>query len=190
MNSIIPIDRPVTGDDIIALRDRLGISVSDMTWLLGISAATWGEITRERKDDEGNLKPSAVVADPTVALLARWLDAHVDDAARLIPNWPSPSELFRLLESLPATPAMGPIDRKRLGLSLGRDATTGSRWLRPTRTDSGTPANVDRLVYFLHTALGARGAEAWIEYRRLALLEANLRGEPNLDTAQGWPQTK
>ncbi|WP_040477100.1 hypothetical protein [Paramagnetospirillum caucaseum] len=190
MKSIIPFDRPVCGEDIINLRERLGISVSDMMWLLGLTAAHWGEITSDKTNESGQKKYTAPVADPAVALLARWLDAHIDDAARLVPTWPTPKELFDRLKQYPESPSMGTIDRKRLGLCLGRDATTGSRWLMKDRADSGTPANIDRLLYFVTSAIDDRGADAWVEYRRLAQHEASLRGEPNLDQAPGWPSAK
>lgn len=159
----------------------------DMCWLLGVAPGTWNEMTGRQLGEDGKPRSSAVVADPAVALLARWLDLHPAEAKALVPQWPSPADLFARLKDIPETSATGQIDRKRLGLSLGRDATTGSRWLKAGRKDGGTPANIDRLIYFLTRGLDQQGGAAWEEYRRLALREAALRGEQELDAAPGWP---
>ena len=167
---MIPSHRPVIGADLEDLREKLGVSVADVCWLLGLSVTKWMQVVRHGARDP--------VKDPTLALLARVLERHAQ--ANPMPRMPSPQEVFqRICDSQP-------IDKKRMALLFGYEASSGYRWLTARGRCSPT---LSRLLYgFARLAGGeaaglARTLAAW---QRMVEAEAAARGVENLWAAGRW----
>lgn len=108
-------DRPVTGADLIELRERLRLSLADMLWLFGMSMNKWAQYTVKSRD--------LPVADETVEILARLLDRFPE--LSLIPPEPDLPQLLEHLSKIRGEPT----SLKHFAILFGRQGSTGHRWI-------------------------------------------------------------
>ncbi len=161
--ALLPKDTPVTGQDLDALRGKLGLSVADMCWVFGFSMNRWGSTVRKNA-----VKP---LPNQSEEILARLLDEYVELCP--VPKMPDPREFFEHLKAI--DPGM---NRKRFGILLGREASTGYRWI----TKSGRPSPVlERIAFIVSRLLDDKRhtsdkRQVIAEWEALVRLVAGVRG--------------
>ena len=180
---------PYTGNDLQMVRQKMGLSVGDFTWMLGINMSHWGQCS-----NDGN----APIPEAPIALLAQFIDRHPE--LSLVPHPLEPARVYSFF-------SLGlPLTLKEFGLAFGRDGSAGHRWVS---SGKDTPASLQRSMYMLvrlaemrlnrdmdsciEDGVNERSkaiiAEVWSEWRTLAESEARSRGCQNLWTSRGWPKT-
>lgn len=108
---MIPLDRPVIGDDVNQLRTKLGISAVEMTYLVGMTMPKYSKMVSADKHEP--------VASPAIDLIIRVLDE--DPSLSLLPKFVTPTALYDRLGHIRK------IDLKRLSIMTGREASNGYR---------------------------------------------------------------
>lgn len=163
-------NHPIRIRDLQALRDLLGVSAVDMAWLLGMPMPQWGALMRDARLDPEHL------AEPSHALLARWLADHRQHCPS-VHGPQADSFLLRLRQ------AAGRVTMKAFALSLGWEASAGYRWLR-----RGAPIGPTgrRALSLLDDIDPGHLAANWAEWQDNARHEARLRGF-DLGRAHRWP---
>lgn len=169
---MIPVNRPVIGYDLEDLREKLGVPVVDACWLFGMSVPKWTRVTRKLANE--------AVTDAGLALLVRFLDRHPD--AYPIPRAPSPDEVFGDINKIRET------DMKELGLMMGREASSGYRWLK---TRGHTSAVLNRLLYLFREMLfsGRSNKDRTVEvesWREMVSVESKARGVADIWRTGQW----
>lgn len=169
---MLPTTRPVIGRDLDDIKQQFGLSTADACWLFGLSITKWTQVVRQGADDP--------VKDPTLALLARLLDAN--PTLSVIPEMPTSQALFDLLkESLPD------LDQKRFSIILGSEATAGYRWLKVGSRHSPI---LSRLMLYMSLSLkGMSPAErrkSLLAWKKTVELEASARGVDNVFAGGRW----
>lgn len=173
---MIPVNRPVIGSDLDDVRQQFGLSTTDAIWLYGLSITRWTQIVRK----EGELP----LKDPTLALLARLLDAFPD--LQVVPRHPTPAEAY---ETLLSASGGDPLDKKRFSILMGKESTGGYRWM----TLGSRPSPVlSRLMHFLTIVLGKTPKDdmrdvvrAWAN---IVDMEARSRGSDDVFRTGKWSQ--
>lgn len=112
--STLPTDRPLKGKDIAQWRQTMNISSADICWLLSLPSTKWGLMTKHDQD---------VPVHHEIELLIRVWDAN----PHLIPL-PEKVSVKNLVDSLGVTPS-------DIGLLLGREEISGTRWVRNDEGD-------------------------------------------------------
>lgn len=112
--STLPSDRPLKGKDIAQWRQTMNISSADICWLLSLPSTKWGLMTKHDQDEPVHHE---------IELLIRVWDAN----PHLIPL-PEKVSVKNLVESLGVTPS-------DIGLLLGREEISGTRWVRNDEGD-------------------------------------------------------
>ncbi len=158
---MIPAHRPVTGADLDAVRQQMGLPMADAIWLYGISPNKWSKMVR--------MHPNEPVSDPTLALFVRFLDKHPELA--LFPRWPQAREMFDFLNETQK------ISREDFSLQLGYERTAATRWFNAL--DLRQTAALSRLLYCIRETMlpmdkRERG-QLMDELRATALQEASAR---------------
>jgi hypothetical protein len=175
---IIPTDRPVQGRDLQTVASLLGLNTTDACWLFGVSMTKWMHIVNKLAYEP--------VRNPTHALLVRAL-ANDNDASPL-PPMPQAEEVFDAIQK-----NMASIDKKRVSLMFGREASGGYRWL--TKGSKISPS-LGRLFYvFMKQYMPAiqkptaavRMLDRWNE---LVEIEAKARGVDSIWTSGRWNTVK
>ncbi|HIJ61488.1 MAG TPA: hypothetical protein HPQ04_02225 [Rhodospirillaceae bacterium] len=170
MNSIS--HHPIRVCDVKQLQSMLGICGTEFCWLVGATPCRWSSLQRDWR-----LTPERL-ASPPLALLVRWMAKHPADSPSLFA--PDPSKFLRKLRG-----AIGDITAKSFALSLGWDATAGSRWVR--RTSPIRPTG-RRALGLLDDQNPERVAAKWAEWTENAFQEARLRGI-DLNSSLRWRTT-
>lgn len=168
---MLPLNRPVLGKDLEAVRQQYGLLASDMIWVLGLSITRWTQIVRQAPDEP--------VKDPTLALLVRFLDQHPELA--VIPKFPTPQEMLQLLNEV------SEVDPKRFSVLFGSEVSAAYRWMRP---DARPSSVVNRLMLFMKMAMLMRDQAGRVElldgWRRTVALEAQSRGAEDIFRTGKW----
>jgi hypothetical protein len=171
---LIPDDRPVSTNDMLDLKEKLGLSDGEFCGLLAIAPAVWWTMRRYPDDLE---KP---LLDPLMAILVRWYDRHPEDCP--IKPAPTPADI-----ALQVRDAGIGISNRMFGLLLGREESAGDRWLS---RGASVPAMVARVLRTLDSAFRERGRgvrRTWVEWAELAETEARARGiDGGLRGSRGW----
>jgi hypothetical protein len=161
----IPLDRPVLGRDLEALREKLNRTALECCFLLGIPLTTWADWKRH----EDNPLPN-----PTAALAVRLYDRFPE----LAPAEPNPAVLReRLTETTGRRMTLA-----ELSLLLGREKTSGYRW----QTRGEPSLTVSRLIRGLMQLLENQGPGGLDAYLDLVKGEALARGISDLREAGAW----
>ena len=169
---MIPTDRPVLGKDLDAVRQEFGLMMADAIWLYGLSPNKWSQLVR--------MHPDEPIADPTLALLVRFLDQHPD--LPIIPRWPSPRETFDRLN------AAQKLTQGDFSLMMGFERSATTRWFKPR--GARPSATLSRLMFCFKTQLLAMREEERGQLiddgRATAKLEAKKRDVKDLFASGGW----
>lgn len=164
---------PIRIGHIAAIQETLRLNSSDMAWLLGATSNRWSSIVRDIR-----LTPEQL-AEPCHALVLRWMTLHPTASPTL--HAPEAGAFLAQLRDIGKR-----ITAKSFALSLGWDATAGSRWLRH-RAPIG-PAGRRALSLLNHTS-PQRLADNWRKWTANAAQEARLRGI-DLGTCLGWTTSR
>ena len=151
--------RPVIGDDLEMLRQKLGLSVEEMRYTLGMTMPMWGKSINKQ-----GRKP----VSPTVALLCRYLSDNPERCP--IDKAPSVDELMELTG----------LGVYQIGIVLGKQMVSGRRW---ENSQSRFSPAVTRLA--VHLAREARDGN-FQEWIRMVEMEARLRGIDDIWKAKSW----
>ncbi|MBK1669020.1 hypothetical protein CKO28_13360 [Rhodovibrio sodomensis] len=129
------------------------------------------------------------VDKPTIGILVRWLERHPEDC--IIPIWSDVADVYDLLNERLEGAGFPAIPAKHLSLALGRDASSGSRWLSTGSGESKrTTPIVDRLATLLQQAIEERGLDAWREWASMVEAEATSRDISTVWRSRGWTERK
>ena len=167
----IPVDRPVIGEDLIALRKRLGHSLGDALYLYGMYSGKYAELTSPRKNGR------QAVNRGTIAIMTRLLDAapEFDPLPKPVPFHEFIEHLQRLDHTLTV---------KKIGIMLGGDAGSGYRWLKGTKM---YPV-VEHLVIIIDQAVKQYGKAGLDLFADIVEAERLAQGktEGNFYSAGSW----
>jgi hypothetical protein len=173
-------DRPIVGHDLLVLQQWLGYDNTEMTQALGITPAKWNQLTGERLDQP--------LDDPTLALLV-WAILQFPEQSPLIP-YPRVQEVYsvyqRTAEQAASTPGPRLGSKKAFGLLLGKESTSGFRWLSPQTSPKAAHPQTRRLMLTFVNVLRAHhgpGLEQWLARVQL---EAAARGIDDLWAQGSW----
>lgn len=175
MSTMIPLTRPVIGEDLDTVRDQMGLSTSEACWLFGLSMTKWMEVAKE-----GAKTP---VKKPTLAMLVRALNKRPD--LTLMPVHPNAHEVFERMHMVDPE-----LDKKRLSVYFGSEASSGYRWI--TKDSEISPALARLFLVFSRLfdraykqgpVAAARMMEEW---RLMVESEASERGIPNILQTGRW----
>lgn len=113
--STLPSDRPLMGKDVAQWRQTMNLSSADICWLLALPSSKWGVMIKQNQDQPIHHE---------MELLIRIWDAN----KHLIPL-PEKVSVSRLKESLGLSSA-------DIGLLLGREEVSGTRWVKNEEGDA------------------------------------------------------
>lgn len=171
MNNIIPATRPVIGKDLLEIKQAFGLSTADAIWLFGLSITKWTQVAKSKAEEP--------IRDPTLALLARFLDRHPE--LSVVPKFPKTNEMFDFLNEIT------PVSQKRFSILLGSEASAAYRWRKPGARQSPTS---ERLMYFIKVSLLSlsenKRAEMLDDWKRTVEAEAQARGRENIFKSGRW----
>jgi len=165
-------DRAVSVDDLMALGQRRGWPGTELSFWIGIQSADCAKYEQDSRSHTGAL------VNHDVALVVRWLDRFPDAAMPQVPL-PPRDLLVRLRKHLPG---------KRLRASwfataLGRHPSIGSRWYTNNPIPHPTVRRAIGLINHPDPRVLCANWNTWCEH---AVLEAELRGTPDLRSSMQW----
>jgi len=163
-------DRPILGRDLLLLQQWLGLDLTELTAALGISPPRWRELTVERPDQP--------LDDPTLALLV-W-SILTFPAQSYLPVYPEVEDVYATFQALAdhlELPGRRRLSAKKaFSLLLGREGTSGFRWLAPGAPRGNTRQKTRRLMLVFDAVLRAHGAVGLRQWLERVDLEAQQRG--------------
>jgi len=163
-------DRPIVGRDLLLLQQWLGLDLTELTAALGISPPRWRELTTERPDEP--------LDDPALALLV-W-SILTFPAQSYLPVYPEVEAVYATFQELADTlelPGRRRLSAKKaFGLLLGREGTSGFRWLAPGAPRGNARQKTRRLMLVFDAVLRAHGAAGLRRWLERVELEAAQRG--------------
>ncbi len=163
-------DRPIVGRDLLLLQQWLGLDLTELTAALGISPPRWRELTTERPDEP--------LDDPALALLV-W-SILTFPAQSYLPVYPEVEEVYATYQQLADTlelPGRRRLSAKKaFSLLLGREGTSGFRWLAPGAPRGNARQKTRRLMLVFDAVLRAHGAAGLRRWLERVGLEAAQRG--------------
>lgn len=176
--SLIPTNRAVIGEDLDALREQLGLSTADACWLYGMSMNKWSKTVK---------KNARAPLSPSLALLARELAANPD--ACPVPRMPSASHIFELIKG-----QQGGMDKKRMAIMFGCEASSGYRWLTVGSKISPVLARLFTVFHSIYVEATKRseskGLSMLQEWDKMVEHEATQRGVPDVFATGRWAAPK
>lgn len=163
-------NEPVCGRHMEALRQTLGITVEDANWLFGISMSHWSRVVKQNPDEP--------IRDITIAIITRYLDKYYD--RNFLPVFLEPAQLLPELEKIDPH-----ITRKRFSIMVGKEASSGYRWI--VNRGGASPA-IRRAGYLIMNLLKEKGSIA--EWEEMVEEEAAARGKVNIWTEGRWTEKR
>lgn len=167
--------KPILGQDLDALREKLGLSVGEACWLYGMSMTKWTNIVRT-----GAKTP---IKKPTLSLLARGLSNWPE--VQMFAVMPTAQDIYARLQTL--DPEFG---LKRMAIMFGSETTAGYRWIT---MGSNLSTAVQRLLYvfqILFDAAAADSFDAAVEFveswEQMVNEEAQARGIYRIFSVGCW----
>lgn len=170
-----PAGKPIIGEDLVMLRTQLGISVTDLCWLLGISIKIWSRLTKN--------SAKMTVADGTLSLLVRALMNF--PAALPIAPPTTPMDAYKRLCTVNKD-----FDKRWLAIMFGYEESSGSRWIKDE--SKGTPILERLLRIFIRkfdeaATWGTDDVKHMLaEWDRVVEIEAAARGVPDVFLEGVW----
>lgn len=171
---MIDLTRPVRGQDVEDLREKLGLSMSDMIWMLGITPNRWSDITR----DDAKLKPLEQTMAP-IAIFTRLLDAHPEYC--IVPKMPSARDIFDRLTAIDPE-----LNMKEVSLLLGRESSSCFQWLQCGRKFSPQVARLGNMIMKMMDDDKSGGRSALAKLAHHVKIESSARGVTDLSKNGSW----
>ncbi|MDI5833276.1 hypothetical protein OCF84_20880 (plasmid) [Shewanella xiamenensis] len=164
--STLPTDRPLMGKDIAQWRQTMNLSTAEICWLLSLPSTKWGLMIKENQDQPIHHE---------MELLVRTWDAH----KHLIPL-PQKVSISMLQDSLGVTPS-------DIGLLLGREEISGTRWVKNENGDvhvgqAQTPLS-QRLTLAVYQLSESNQRN---QYFQTLMMVGALRGIPDVLKQRTW----
>lgn len=170
---MIDANRPVRGQDLNDVREKLALSVEDMCWLLGMTMPRWSIMTR----DENALN---TISDTTVAILVRILDEFPE--FNFVPTMPSPQDIFEALVSLDSN-----ITMKEASILLGREGSSCFHWIKRGRRAAPSVLRLGRILLDQMNGDMRAHKNKFLNYlRSIVVREANCRGQRDIFGEGSW----
>ncbi|GGB66341.1 hypothetical protein GCM10011607_28740 [Shewanella inventionis] len=164
--SILPDNRPLTGEDLANWRNFKKISSADICWLLITPSSKWGEMTNKNKTSN---------VPPDVEILIRLWDKYPS----LIPL-PAVVTATELREALD-------VQMRELGLLLGKEEISGHRWIKYESGDRSNGQNQTPLTRRLSLSIYLMcQANLSNKYLNIANTVSQLRGLGDILKAGTW----
>ena len=163
----------VTGAGLDELRQHLGLSVADMTWLFGMTMGKWSEYTRVENAHRR-------VPDETVEIFARLLDRHPEYSP--LPAMPTMKEMRDVISEVRAEP----LQLKQLAVFFGRQGSAGHRWITQ---EAGMPPIVPHLGRMILNGLEKRVSKRQAvidEWEEIVRLVGRRRGVADVFEKGNW----
>lgn len=186
--------RPVRGEDLSSLRERLGIGTHDACWLFGLSMTRWmmvamkpGQIRTTGASTtyvHGSKDP---VNNATLALLVRILKKYPEACPIFTPV--TAQEVYeKILKVRPD------LDKKRFSIMFGCESSSGHRWIAQNSKISPVVERTLKVFMTMFSAAlqtsHAKASDFLIEWDRMVELEAQARGIPNIFRVGRWTETE
>lgn len=170
---MIPTNRPVLGRDIEVLRQKLGYTVEDMCWVIGVAMPGWSRIVKQR--------PDVPVRDVTIALITRFLDKYYE--LSFVPKFSNPEEVMNMIKGNDALmrDLGGTAPLKKMGILVGRDSSAGHRWSQSRRGIS--PAITRASLLIKNLAQNTGSIKDWIDTINI---ESRARGVEDIWRLGKW----
>ena len=166
--------RPIFGEDLDELREQLGLSTMDACWLFGMSMTKWAKVINK----EGR-KP---VDSATLALLVRALREHPE--ACPLPPMVGASDVYDEIKLVQE------IDKKRLAIMFGCEASSGYRWITIGSKISPVLSRLFSIFKIRHAKAMKKSIKAardmQEEWEQLVIKEAEVRGIPRIFQGGRW----
>jgi len=163
--------------DMINLRDRLGLTLIDIQWLIG----SLGHMS--------SVKDGGIIEDPTFALIIRYLIKYPEDL--IIPKAPSASKFIEIVTPIWNQTKWKYLDfnLSRIGIMLGCTKIAGYSWTRQTTMPS---QSVQHLMLIILKAIELDGKDGLENYLTILEEEARARqvGTERLWIKEGWSTFK
>jgi hypothetical protein len=188
---MIPATRPVNGYDLLALREKLGLSTADFCWFFHLSMPKWTEMTSVKVASGDDIPAEKPVNDPALAFLVRWLDRHPDDLP--MKENLTPQEFVQALKKHKVK-----VDRREVAVGLGREASAAYRWASQRGRRPAAAAILSHVFLLLLSVMERRkkaegqgaGEATWEEWRQIVEIEARARQVPGSLWTEGlWRQS-
>lgn len=164
--------RPVRGQDIEDLREKLCLTSDDMCWLIGVAMPRWSHMIKPANNQKE-------INDKTIALLVRLFDARPELV--FIPIMPSPGDIFDMINEVEPNTSM-----KEASIMLGREGSSCFHWIQRGRRASPP---VLRLGYVLRDILNndKKNAKKFVqEIRKFVDIESSARNVRNIWETGSW----
>ena len=195
---VVPDDTvPVTGKRLAELQAMLGISATDLAWLLGVNESAIARATTAPKDvlkadgtprldpagrplqPQPDLRDQPFEEDLASVLLMRFLERFQHCALT-----PPQVDIAAVVERLNAICGED-INGKILSVAMGREASASGRWLKG---GNAIPASVQHAMLVLDraTADPEIGIYTWLEWCKIVEEEAASRGIEDIWGPGGW----
>lgn len=182
--------RPTKGEDLDALRERLGLSTQDACWLFGMSMTRWMTVAKKDWDKKAPNDPEKrggaklPLRNVSLAMLVRVLKKY--PYASPIPAPVTVEEVFGMLQTIDEN-----FDKKRLAIMFGCEASSGYRWM--THGNKIGPALERAFKVFTnlmapHVDNGpsAKALELLGEWNHLVEIESEARGIDDIFHVGRW----
>lgn len=168
-------NKPVTGRDVANLRLKLGLSTDEMAYMLGTN--------KNRYHFMVNTEADLPVRSIPTAIMVRLLE--MDETLNFMPSFPSPQELYKMVEPFDIT-------KREFSVILGNHGTSMQRW---ERFGKRAIPQVYRLCRVIQNLLNKKGGYKTIEMMKLIVnTEGSLLGVENILSTGRWnaapPKTK
>lgn len=168
-------NKPVTGRDLANLRLKLGLSTDEMAYMFGVN--------KNRYHFMVNTEADLPVRSTPTAIMVRLLE--MDETLNFMPTFPSPQELYKMVEPYEIT-------KREFSVILGNHGTSMQRW---ERFGKRAIPQVYRLCRVIQNLLNKKGGHKTIEIMKLIVnTEGALLGLDNVLASGRWnsepPKTK
>jgi hypothetical protein len=179
--AVIPDNRPVIGKDLDTLRRHHGLMTADACYLFGLAATNWAEIVRQTDKATGEPNAERPLKDPSLALLARFIDRH-PEVVQLF-RAPRPQDLLTAMNKVAIN-----IDQKRFSVMFGNEGSGGYRWIK---TESRMTPAVTRLMHYMNLGISEDRSDEdrWgflKEWYDMVLTESRARGIADIYLLGKW----
>lgn len=175
----MPSTPPVCNADLAELREKLGCSLLDLTYILGRTT-----VQLPMKND----KAQTPLKSLPLAYMVRLLDKEPDLAISVLPQWPSYDDAYEAVASVWDSQTYGRLSGRKFAIICGVTPWTYAKWISGENTPTTSTV---RLFTFLCDIIKRKGREGLQIYLDCLDEDAKSRGKKGLkDLFKTPPQGK